>query len=205
MASIRVLEPPAVEPVTLHEAKLHLRVDTDDEDVLIAALVRTARTRCEQHTRRAFVQQAIRATFDPDETREWGGGPSLERGRGASWSRFELPRPPFVELRAVTVHPEAGSPRPVPERDQRLALGGDEPAELEVRGFTSGMLQADYLAGYGRRGIDVPEPIRVAILQLVGAMFEEREGQVEKAPADVAPQLPPLVAQLLAPFRVIYL
>jgi len=41
------LEPPVVEPVTLAEAKLHCRIDVDDDDVLVGSLISTAREHLE--------------------------------------------------------------------------------------------------------------------------------------------------------------
>ncbi len=39
--------PPAGEPLTLAEAKLHLRVDLSDDDALITALISAAREQAE--------------------------------------------------------------------------------------------------------------------------------------------------------------
>jgi hypothetical protein len=55
--SLQLNTPPATEPVTLAQAKAWLKVETDDEDALIAALIPAARARAEWHTGRAFVTQ----------------------------------------------------------------------------------------------------------------------------------------------------
>jgi uncharacterized phiE125 gp8 family phage protein len=49
---------PAVEPVSLTEAKAHLRVDYDDDDVaLITPMIKAARMYCENFQNRAYVTQ----------------------------------------------------------------------------------------------------------------------------------------------------
>src|SRR6185295_19907165 len=59
-----LLTGPAVEPVTLAEAKLFLRVEHDDDDDLIAALVAGSRIHVEAQTRRALITQTWRLTRD---------------------------------------------------------------------------------------------------------------------------------------------
>ena len=59
-----LLSGPEVEPVTLAEAKLFLRVEHDDDDDLIAALIAGSRIHIESQTRRALISQTWRLTRD---------------------------------------------------------------------------------------------------------------------------------------------
>ena len=81
------LSPPSAEPLSLAEAKLHLRVDADitEEDGLIAALIVTARQQAEHRTGRALVSQQWRLGLDqfPDDS-------------------LELPKPKLVSVQSVT-------------------------------------------------------------------------------------------------------
>ena len=55
---------PAVEPVTLLEAKLHLRVDHADDDTLITSLIKTARQQAEHRTGRRYGVQTWERAYD---------------------------------------------------------------------------------------------------------------------------------------------
>ena len=59
-----LLNAPASEPVSLAEAKLFLRVEHDDDDDLIAALIAAARVQVEAQTRRALITQTWRLVRD---------------------------------------------------------------------------------------------------------------------------------------------
>jgi len=63
MSSI-LLTPPAAEPVTLADAKAWLRVEHDDDDDVIAALIAGARSHVEAQTRRALITQSWRLVLD---------------------------------------------------------------------------------------------------------------------------------------------
>lgn len=62
--SLEVITPPAVEPLTLEEAKNFLRVDITADDALIARLTTAASLFCEQLGERAFCTQTLRHSQD---------------------------------------------------------------------------------------------------------------------------------------------
>lgn len=62
--SLQIVSGPASEPITLVEAKLHLRVDASDEDTLISALISAAREDCEHQLGRAIGAQTWQQTLD---------------------------------------------------------------------------------------------------------------------------------------------
>ena len=60
MLSIKLIMPPAIEPVTLDEAKTWLKLDTSDDDATVIRLIASARQMVEQYTRRALITQTWR-------------------------------------------------------------------------------------------------------------------------------------------------
>ena len=62
--NLYLLTPPAAEPVGVDDAKLALRIDGEEFDVLLPGLIASAREVAEQETRRAFIEQTWRAELD---------------------------------------------------------------------------------------------------------------------------------------------
>jgi uncharacterized phiE125 gp8 family phage protein len=164
--------PPAVEPVTLAEAKAHLRVDTSDDDTYIGTLITAAREWCEQYLDRTLVHTQWVMRFDkfPDSGIE----------------PVELPRPPMVmsgTATAVTVTftQEAGPTSTYSTAEYRVDRNATPGAILPIYGSTwtphrqdDNAISVTWWAGYGASGSSVPAAIRHAILMLVGHWYEFR-------------------------------
>ena len=81
---LQIIQEPAAEPLSLFDAKLHLRVDITDDDALISALISSVRQYAETITRRAFIQQTWQYVIDSFP------GPTLT---GVPWGKtFTLPQ-----------------------------------------------------------------------------------------------------------------
>ena len=187
-----LLTGPAAEPITLAEAKQFLRVEHDDDDDIIAALIAGSRIHVETQTRRALITQSWRLTRD-------------------AWpeSGFVAVLPvPLAELDAARIHKADGSTQAI-DVDAFAVDTAAAPARL---GFTRGALpvperqvggiEIDVTCGYGDEPDDVPEPLRQAIRLLVAHWYDNR-GLVA-AGGDVA-VLPQTVTALIAPYRVLAL
>jgi uncharacterized phiE125 gp8 family phage protein len=192
MAGLERVSGPAVEPLSLDEAKLHLRLEGGEEDALVAALIKATREMAERHTGRALITQGLRLWLD-----RW---PCGRRS-------IDLPRPPLASVASVTVYDADDSPSPV-EPAAWLADRIATPGRLVLRagvtapvsGRVANGIAIDYEAGYGPAGTDVPEPIRRGMALLLGHLFESREaGGLGQRP------LPLGVEALWAPYRLVRL
>ena len=56
---LTVITPPATEPITLNEMKLHSRIDGSDDDTLINALITAARMQIEQMANTKLITQTL--------------------------------------------------------------------------------------------------------------------------------------------------
>jgi uncharacterized phiE125 gp8 family phage protein len=61
---IKLITAPKTEPISLVEAKLHLRVTTNDDDTLISSLIKAARQSAENFTNRALASQVLELILD---------------------------------------------------------------------------------------------------------------------------------------------
>lgn len=167
---------PAAEPVTLAEAKLHLRVDGGDEDALIGSLVTAARQTCESASGRSFVTQTWKLTLD--HFRGW---------------LIELPRPPLQSVTSIVYVDPAGVSQTLSaslyEVDVTSPTGTVAPIWSGYWPATQYKRQAvaiTYVAGYGAASA-VPEAIKAAIKLLVGHYYENREAVVTGMTASELP------------------
>ena len=74
---------PAVEPVTLTEAKNQLRVDGAEDNALITALITTARQLAERDTKRVFITQTWKMYLD------------------SAPAEIEIPKPPLQSVESI--------------------------------------------------------------------------------------------------------
>jgi uncharacterized phiE125 gp8 family phage protein len=183
-----LLTGPAIEPLTLAEAKAFLRVEQDDDDGVIAALIAGARIHVEVGTRRALINQTWRMMRDA-----WPAD-----------GMIAVDPSPLRALTAARVYDSDGTARAVDLQafvvdgaGARLWLA---PWALPTPGRPVGGIEIDFEAGYGASAAAIPEPLRQAIRILVAHWYENR---AVIGPA--ATQLPQGVAALIAPYRVLAL
>jgi uncharacterized phiE125 gp8 family phage protein len=183
--SLTLITPPSSEPVSLAEAKAHLKVDTTDDDAPIASLIAAARVRAEWHSGRALVTQSWTLWLDA-----WP-----ENGL------VEIPLPPLQSVTQVATY-ALDDTMSVLDPSLYQVDAASAPARLALKGIFAPPLanlravnavQIAFTAGYG--GADaVPQPLKEAILQIVADLYAHR--------GDEADIVSSAAEALLAPYRI---
>ena len=172
--SLKRITEPVVEPVSLAEAKSHLRVDADfdADDQYIMSLVSAARYHVETVSDRTLIRSQWQMKIDAFP----------------SWD-IELPRPPITTGSIVVTYiPSDGVYQPVPftnfreDRDATPAVIRPQWNRTwpSTRGAENDVV-ITYWAGYGEDGRAVPAPARHAMLMLIGGWYANRESIVQGA------------------------
>ncbi len=179
---------PAAEPISLAEAKAQLRIDADDEDALLTALIVAARMFVEKTLGLALITQGWSYFLD-------------------FWPRSScvtLPILPVQAVGAVTLHDAGGGSTALEASDYAVDVLS-APARLVLKGASPSVVARElnafeiaFTAGYGDAATDVPAPIRHALTLLVAHWFERREPVVLGVGAQ---EVPTTIAGLLLPYR----
>lgn len=187
---------PAVEPLTVAEAKRYLRVEDDfaDDDDLIADLIAAARELCETRTDRTFLATRWRLTLDGAEAGRFAGwaGPGPGRGYGPGPGdepgAIRLPRPPLLAVESVEWTGGAG-PIAIDPGDY-LATPGTPGTVEPGAGLVvppslgiAGPVAITFAAGYGPDASDLPAAARLAVRMLVAFFYDRRATADEVPPA----------------------
>jgi uncharacterized phiE125 gp8 family phage protein len=183
---------PAVEPVTVAEAKAHLRIDHDSEDALIAGLIVTARLHIEASLGLALITQSWSYRLD-----SWPAGGAVV-----------LPLRPVQAIAAVRIT-AADATVATLAADRYLLDGASVPPRLVATtppwprpGLGAQGIEIAFTAGYGNTASAVPPSIRQALLLLVAHWYEHREPVLV---GEAAAPVPDTIATLLAPHRMVRL
>lgn len=161
--SIQRITAPAAEPVSLAEAKAHLRVEVSTDDALIGALITAAREAVEHELERSLITQIWEQVLD------------------AFPVAFVLPRGPVDSIVSVKYLDLDGVEQTLDPSGYVMDNTSD-PAYLvpaynaawpETRA-TINAVRVRYTTGYGAAGSDVPAAIRQWMLLQIGAMYDNR-------------------------------
>lgn len=163
---------PAVEPVTLAEARLHLKSDTDvtADDTLISALIVAARELAEAETRRALITQTWKLTLDEFP---------------ADCDPIRVPRPNLLTVTGITYVDTDGATQTLASSTYTV-LTDRLPGEIhlaydeewpETRAVPNAVA-VTFTCGYGAAASAVPGPIKAAMLLDIGDLYVNRESAI---------------------------
>lgn len=173
--SLELVTAPTAEPVTIDEVKRQLRIDTDDEDVLIGQAITAARRQAEVRLRR----QLVSATW------------KLRLDCFPCWE-IQVPLPPLVSVTTLQYIDTGGTTQTLTENTHFVTYkyrepGLVEPAYNQTWPSTRDVRDAvilTFVAGYGDPS-DVPQDIRNWITAAVGVIYDRRELASEVTVKDV--------------------
>lgn len=185
------LEAPVLEPVTLAEAKVHCRIDVDDDDALVASLISTAREHLEQTSRPRVAMTAQRWLYVADE---WPTSGTIEL------------RPyPLLSVAEVRYTDADGAETTIASTEYQVDTLSTPGRLHMLNGWPSATLaplnglQIEFTAGYGEDVLSPPMALRQAVLLLVGHWYENRE--LALTTGAIPKELPFAVRTLFRPWR----
>lgn len=162
----RVAEP-LVEPVSVAEAQLFLRMDAPEDEALLATMITAARQIAERVLRQSLITQQWCLRFDD-----------------SSPACLRLPMSPVQEIVSVKTITAGGIETVFDE--QQYTLDAAKRSLRFLNTPTGNVVEIRYLAGYGDAAEDVPAAIRRGIMQHVAQMMEGRDTLAMPAPGVLA-------------------
>lgn len=181
-----LLTGPAIEPISVEETKIFLRVEHDDDDQLIAALIAGARSHIEAQTQTALITQNWRMVLDA-----W-----------PQHGRITVRPGPLQTVNAARVFDCNGDPATINSQTIVTDLGASRlafvPWAVPAPGRIAAGIEIDVTVGFGDEADDVPESLIQAIRMVVAHWYENRGlmgGNQNASP-------PASVAALIAPYRM---
>jgi uncharacterized phiE125 gp8 family phage protein len=210
MAGLKVTTEPTIEPISIEEAKEHLRLDDDIDDIPVLTFIKAARLWAEQYTGRAFITRTVQQYLDSTASVL---DPLFEGMRTGVETRaysnyIELAASPAISVTSINYYNDSDTQSTWATSNYyvdtvndigRVYLrdGGTFPTDLRA----ANGLEINYTAGYGTNRSDIPSDIRLAMLQYMTFAYEHRGEQEGSSP----PMLPKILNTLLSKYKIMRL
>lgn len=207
MAGLKIITAAVDLPLSMTETKDYLRLDEQIDDGLIRGLILSANEFVENVTHRSLITRTLKLSIDATYQNDI---PIREGIYTAPDKRFyksfiELPNSPVQSVTHVKYFNESDVESTwatsnyyvdIEREPARIVLrdGGEFPTDLR----NANGLEVTYVAGYGNNPSDIPESLRLAMLQYVTFLYEHR-GDFERFPP---PQPPSIMQTLLQPYKI---
>ncbi len=161
--SLKLITGPAVEPISLDEAKAHCRVDDSDNDAPLTLMIKAARSLAEARLGRALVSQLWELTLD--------AFPAAE---------VRLEKPAVLGITSVKYLDPDGVEQTMAAEDYvldaALLPGWLFPSDVWPETYDgANAVKIRFTAGYGAAASDVPNDIKAWMLLQIGALYRNRE------------------------------
>lgn len=161
---LKLIVPPATEPINLIEAKTHMRVDCDSDDDYIISLITAAREWCETYQNRAYIAQTWEVALDE------------------FLNKIELPKPPLQSVTSIKYYNANEEETTISTDDYYVDTYSQKGIislkhnkqwpKIRLRPVNGVIIR--YVAGY-ESVEDVPKKVKQAILMLISHWYENRE------------------------------
>lgn len=162
---------PAREPISLGEAKDHLRVDGVDDDAYISGLIVAVRHHAESVTKRALITQTWRLDL--------GGFPY----------EITVPKPVLQSVSLIEYVDDAGATQTLAASEYQVDIAAQPGRVRPAFGKTWPTTRAVYnaasvtfIAGYGTEESDIPDGLKSGMKMLLNHLYENREAVVLGVP-----------------------
>lgn len=206
MAGLKIVTQPSIEPISVVEAREHLRLDDDVDKSQIMSYIVATREWAENYTGRHFISRTMQMFLDGATEVDnplWEG---MRTGIDVIDynNSIEFPVSPVQSVSSIKYYNDSDAQSTwattnyfvdVVSQPAKIVLrtGGTYPTDLRP----ANGLEINFTSGYGDNITDVPEAIRVAMLQYLTFMYEHR-GDYDK---DV--KEPTIIQSLLNPYRIL--
>ena len=192
-----LIEPPIYQPVTLLEAKAHLRVVDSDEDTLIAILVDAATHHIENFMGRSLAAQTWQLVLDAFPLDE-----------------IKIPKPPLIDVLSVKYDDTTGTEQTVDPLNYEVDTANEPGWVLPITGVgwpatidAINAVRIQYRAGYittdsppEEDAAAIPSDIKAALFLTLGSLYEHREDVIV---GTITAQLPWGAETILRKHRVL--
>jgi hypothetical protein len=202
------------EPISLAQAKEHLRVDDTSSDTHINSLIKVARTVAETWTRRQFISATYALRLDYFPGQAWSTNrmsAPLSQVEGSNGNPFgwciyrnliRLPAPPLISVSSIAYIDTTGTTQTLSSSNY-IVDPYSEPARISpAYGMTWPATQArinavtiTYLAGWAN-ATACPENVAHLIRVMVADYFENRVAVGQKEMSDYTPAVRSLADSL---------